>query len=203
MLLQRFETRRVLPLLAVCLGVLSACGGDSAAVDSGPATEVVDEDSALPQPEAVAPAALIVDGEGLRLIDAASGSTTPLPFGTAGDAVIASLTRLIGRGPDEEGQGADCGTAAYATWEDGISIWVERDRFVGWSLLDADSPLTTLTGIGIGSTLAELRDAMVVDVRETSIGIEFSTGGLAGVLDGVGPDARITHLWAGATCIAR
>lgn len=190
-------------MLTLGLLLLAGCGGDSDAAGAGPATEVAAVDSATPAPATLATAALAVDGEGLRLIDPATGSTTPLPFGTPGEVVIESLTRLIGREPDEKGQGADCGTASYATWEDGLSIWIERGGFVGWSLLDANSPLSTMAGVGIGSTLAELRDVMVVEVRETSIGTEFSAGGLAGLLDGDGDGARITHLWAGATCIAR
>lgn len=37
----------------------------------------------------------------------------------------------------------------------------------------------------------------------STLGTEFTAGGLAGLLDGTGARARITHLWAGASCAMR
>jgi hypothetical protein len=60
-----------------------------------------------------------------------------------------------------------------------------------------------MTGVGIGTTRAQVEDALAIQVSSTSLGTEFTAGGLAGLLDGPGAEARITNLWAGETCIAR
>jgi hypothetical protein len=60
-----------------------------------------------------------------------------------------------------------------------------------------------MSGIGPGSTRAELEAVYEVEVEPTSLGIEFSAGGIGGLLDGESPDARITAMWAGVTCLFR
>jgi hypothetical protein len=61
----------------------------------------------------------------------------------------------------------------------------------------------TERGLGIGSTRAALDAAYSVEAFESSLGDEFTAGDFAGLTDGKGPGGRITHLWAGATCIMR
>jgi hypothetical protein len=42
-----------------------------------------------------------------------------------------------------------------------------------------------------------------VRVFQSTLGTEFSAGGIAGLLESAGPQARIVALWAGMVCIAR
>lgn len=103
--------------------------------------------------------------------------------------------------PVEQGENADC-AAKYARWENGLTVWFANGRFAGWSL-DRGSRLTTVNGIGLGTTRAELHAAYNLEVVRSSLGEEFTIGGMAGLLESAAPDARVQHLWAGQTCIAR
>jgi hypothetical protein len=145
-------------------------------------------------------AVLALEGEGLRVFDASSGSARPVPFGTPADEVLRVLEIVQGAPPREQGESADCG-GSYATWERGPSVRFRGDRMVGWSV--GEPGATTAAGVGVGSTRRDLEAAYVVRLAHTSLGFEFSTGGLAGVLDGEGEDARIVALWAGEVCLAR
>jgi hypothetical protein len=68
---------------------------------------------------------------------------------------------------------------------------------------ESGDTLTTVSGIGLGSTRAELEAAYDAEVAPSSLGIEFHAGGLAGLLDSSRPDARVVSLWAGLACVAR
>lgn len=143
---------------------------------------------------------LAVDGEGLRLVDARSGSTRPLPFGLARQAVLAPLETL--RGPAGQGSSPECGSR-YANWADGLSLTFRRGRFVGWALDGrSEGAITTITGLGTGSTKASL-DAYDYKVMRTTLGSEFSAGDLHGLLSSGAADAKVTSLWAGEVCLAR
>src|SRR3546814_13009983 len=66
-----------------------------------------------------------------------------------------------------------------------------------------DDGLGTMAGITRGSTRSDLESAYAAEVGETTLGTEFTAGGLSGLLDGNGPTAYITTLWAGTTCAFR
>lgn len=144
---------------------------------------------------------LAVDGDGLRLFDASSGSARPLPFGLPRAEVVRIMTRVLEAEPRETGENEECGVR-YVNWDQGITLHFARDDFVGWSLRDG-SRFTTASGIGLGSTRAELDSSYDAEVFTSSIGEEFVAGGMAGILDSSSPDARVQHLWAGVSCIAR
>ncbi len=81
---------------------------------------------------------------------------------------------------------------------------LEDGRFAGWSLNGPLPALTTADGLGPGTTLAELRDAVTpLEVAETTLGTEWTSPSLSGLLDGPSEDSRVTSVWAGRTCIAR
>lgn len=111
------------------------------------------------------------------------------------------------RGPAGQGTNQDCGAGPvqYANWPDGLSLVFQKGSFVGWGLDGrAKGALATAIGIGPGSTRAELEAAYAnIEVNRTSLGTEFAGGGLFGVLDGAGPGARVTDMWAGVSCVAR
>ncbi len=43
----------------------------------------------------------------------------------------------------------------------------------------------------------------MVEIRPSSLGTEFQSGGIGGLLDSANADAKVSNLWSGATCIAR
>lgn len=161
--------------------------------------------SAAASPQATAPR-LALDPDGLRWFLQPSGSSRPLPFGTAQAEVLASLEKE--RGPASRGTNTDCGMGPVlvAGWPDGLSLLFQDGRFVGWGLDNrSNGGVSTADGIGIGSSRAELDDAIgpPLQVRISTLGTEFSAGGYQGLLESGRPDARITDMWAGVSCVAR
>ena len=151
---------------------------------------------------------LLLDAEGLRLVQASNGATSPLPFGTGRDVVVQAVSAALGP-PDAIEQGtAECsnGQAEVVVWNEEIAIDFDAGGgFLSWMALPG-SELTDMAGVGLGSTRGDLATAWVVDVDATSLGTEFATpegGGLGGLLEGEGPDALITDLWGGTICAFR
>jgi hypothetical protein len=146
--------------------------------------------------------ALALDGEGLRLVDPGSGRTRLLPFGLPEPQVLAILEPLRGA-PEERSRNDECGAGplAFASWPDGLQLVMSDGRFVGWSL---DEPgLETMSGLGLGSTRAELLGAYDAQIEQSTLGPEFSVGGLSGLLSSAGERPRVTTLWAGTICAFR
>lgn len=148
---------------------------------------------------------LAVDTEGLRWFLPSNGSARPLTFGASQTAVLRSLEDV--RGPTGTGTNENCGVGPveYASWPDGLSLVFENKRFAGWGLdRRATGALATANGVGPGTKRRELADSFgSVTFRKTSLGTEFAADGLFGVLDGAGPSARITDMWAGVSRVAR
>ncbi|HEX6925054.1 MAG TPA: hypothetical protein VF167_06470 [Longimicrobiaceae bacterium] len=144
---------------------------------------------------------LALDPEGLRLVDRETGRARSIAFGSPGDFVV-EVTSLALGAPLERGSSRDCGTEDVS-WEEGLSVTLRSNRFVGWFVRGDASSLTTMSGIGVGSTRAELESVYVAQVAPSSLGTEFTAGGMAGLLSSTSPDARITRLWAGEVCLGR
>lgn len=149
---------------------------------------------------------LAIDPDGLRWIMLPNGAARPLPFGTSKADTIAALERV--RGKAAQGTNADCGAGPvqYANWADGLTLAFQNGRFAGWSLDGrAAGGITTADGIGIGTTRAELDSAIgtPLDVRETSLGTEFTAGAYNGLFDGRVANSRVTDIWTGVNCVAR
>ena len=143
--------------------------------------------------------------DGLQLVEASSGKTYPIPFGTPEKDAVDRVQKARGDVVDE-GQNDECGAGmvGYANFNGNVSMLFQDGKFAGWSINEGgDTKVTTMAGVGLGSTRQALDKAYTVTVEESSIGTEFAAGDLSGLLSGKGPDARITDLWAGVTCIAR
>ena len=161
---------------------------------------------AEPRGATATPPRLALDPDGLRWFLPPNGAVRPLAFGTTQADVLASLERVRGDAADGTNQDCGAGPVQYANWEDGLSLVFQKGRFVGWGLDGrAKSGITTADGIGIGTTRAQLNDAIgpPLEVRQTSLGTEFSAGQYHGLFDGAGTKARITDMWAGVSCVAR
>ena len=68
---------------------------------------------------------------------------------------------------------------------------------------DASRELTPHRASASAATRAELESAYSPEVFESTLGTEFAAGEIFGILDGTGKSARVTHLWAGASCNMR
>jgi hypothetical protein len=195
-------------LLAACGAEQPAARDEAAAGPTAVAPVVPANPSAttpaVATPPAVADAKIALDGEGLRLVAVPSGSTRLLAFGDAEAGVLATLERL--RGTSKRGRNEECGAGPLdsAEWDDGLSVVFQDGKFVGWWVDEKGAGgIATISGIKPGATRAALEAAYSARIEETTIGTEFSAGSLFGLLDGKGPKARITDLWAGTSCIFR
>lgn len=204
--------RRFIPIAVAALA-LAGCAdqrppaGDTATAVSSPAAAPPSDTPPADVP--AADATLALEGEGLRVFLVPSGTARPIPFGRPRGEVVAAVTRILGRDPDVQ-EGLECGATAARWPEVGLTAWFSgppAERFVGWSVARAAAPaavrLTTASGVGHGSTRAALEDAYAASVARTTLGVEFSAGGLAGVLASDAPGATIESLWAGDVCLAR
>lgn len=146
-----------------------------------------------------------IDGEGLRLVDPATGRTTPLPFGTPEARALEALARSAQSFRTDEGSTRPCAAGVLArTWPGGFAAVFSDGAFVGWELDErSDGTVTTLSGVGIGSTREHLEWSYVAHVRREVDGIAFTAGALRGTFEGDGSAARIRSLWAGTTCEPR
>ncbi|HET6567500.1 MAG TPA: hypothetical protein VFG50_06010, partial [Rhodothermales bacterium] len=121
--------------------------------------------------------------------------------------IVEVLAALLGA-PSDRGRNAECGAGplAYARWGDGLMVSFSDGAFAGWMVDGREAGAehyTTMAGIGISSTRAEIDQVYVIDVEQTSLGTEFGAGDLYGLLSGPAPGDTVTNLWAGTTCIFR
>jgi hypothetical protein len=188
----------------VLLG-LAACGSEPARNESA-ANQAADSASneaanaALATPPPAPAAAIVLEGAGLRIASATPPRT--LAFGIPAAEAVEALTRALGRAPTERGANEECGGGSmeFAAWEGEVTLWLLDGRFAGW---DNKGKLKTLEGVGIGSSRAEVAALPGFEVEESTLGTEFRAGGLSGILGSKAADAKVTHLWGGATCVFR
>lgn len=110
---------------------------------------------------------------------------------------------VLGAPPADQAKNIDCG-ASLAKWRNGLTTWFARGRFVGWSLGSDDRGPSSASGLRVGIARGELeKGASTVEIRRSTLGTEFQSGGIGGLLDSADAEARVSNLWAGATCIAR
>ena len=152
-----------------------------------------------------APEAYALDAEGFRVVEASGASTHTLPFGTSREAVVDALSLRLGA-PSDQGTAEECGAGPldYDAWDDGLTVYSQGGAFRGWALSSrAPTPnrMTTLAGLGLGTTRAELDEGpTVVEMQDSTLGEEFVTAGISGLLSGPSADATVDALWAGVSC---
>lgn len=188
-----------------------------------PAIAMPGDASAAGDPSAAGhPPVIGLDGEGLRLVDPKTGATRALAFGID-EKQLKRVTEKL-KGPAETGRNEECGAGplAYLSWSDGLTLYSLDGLFAGWALSEtqpatvpakaappagrkgeASARLTTISGIGVGSTRAQLLDVYDAKIEQTTLGTEFNAAGLSGILDGTGPKAKVTDLWSGVNCVFR
>ena len=133
---------------------------------------------------------------------AGGSSSSSLAFGSDARTVRAAVDRALGSGGEFETP--DCGPQSSTVQYEGIFLLLQDGDFIGWR---TGSPgLTTADGIGVGSTLADLRAAFAeVSVTESTIGPEWTTGegGLSGTLEGTEETSLVNSVGGGTQCIFR
>ena len=126
---------------------------------------------------------------------------------TFADATADQVTAALGSGTTTPSP--DCGAGLRTFSSGGLSVLLEGSRFLGWTYQaptgGAAATARTGDGIGLGSTLAELRAARPrVTVSTATLGPEFvEPGGLSGLLTGTSGSGTVTLLRAGQTCSFR
>lgn len=141
-----------------------------------------------------------LDGEGLRMV-IPSGATRLLAFGmprkTVEDAIVRSLGKAGTQGTLEE-----CGAGPIEfSRVDGLTLNFQDGAFIGW-MLQPPSPLTTLDGIGIGTTRSQAEASRRISmIPDSTLGAEFDAGGIGGFFDGEG--GTVSLLYAGTQCFFR
>lgn len=188
----------VLVTAALLAAALSACGGGEQVSETVAAAPSTAPAAAPPKatPPKAAPATrstVVLDPEGLGL--ASGSSTRRLTFAEASaSSVEEALRRALG--PGRSSAQPDCGAGLSAAAYPGVQLLLRVERFLGWSTQATD--LRTADGLGVGTTLAELREARSdVAVRESTVGTRWTAGGMSGLLD---DRDRVTLIAAGQTC---
>ena len=196
--------------LALAALILAACQPPAEAPADAPAATVADAPATAPAAPAPASGPAYAPTEGLL---ASNGVTFPNPggrgtglevaFGRAEAEVIVTLTQFRGAAPTLSENG-ECGAGPlkFATWDDGLQLLFQNGAFVGWAA-GSQTPrgFRTNSGIGIGSTQAQLRAAHPgVEIAVSSLGPEFGADDVYGLFSGSTPTATVTNLWAGVSC---
>ena len=195
--------KHVLPLSALAL-LLAACGPETPPPADAPAPEA----AAPARPAPTQPGEALLEADGFMPANPGGhGTGRKLTFGEAETDVVAFITRLRGDQPPRRAANAECpaGPLTFADWGDGFQLAFSEGKFAGWTAAEgAPHGFATLSGVHIGSTLADLRAAHPdVAVREDSLGPEFAAGEIYGTLSGTGDDATVTTMWAGVNCVFR
>ena len=212
-------------LLAASLTGCQPRQDDTSERSAGPAASIVPRPAAttdsVPTPARLASAQLLaLTANALQLVSQPNGSTTEIPFGMPLEQLVEIVNKVLQVPVTSMGINSECGAGPLkmATWSNGLTLAFQQKKrkgattqpdwqFVGW-YLGAPSgkgpKLTSMAGIGIGSTRAELDMAYAITLTTTSLGSEFSTtSGLYGILAGPDKGAKITRLWSGTNCIFR
>ena len=212
MLTQNIGLKALFPLILFLFFGVTACGETSSNIGSEDSqrTEVwesmpIEEKPSVGMPkESLTDVVLALSGDGLLVIDEQSGKTQTIPFNTDLETAQVAISSALGE-PTEVTQNSECppGVMSFITWSNGLTINAMQERFVGWTVRrDPESAnLTTVDGVGLGKTLADLKANYSVEVIESTLGTEFYTSNnLFGLLSANEPNGVITNLWSGIAC---
>lgn len=198
---------RLLPALALA-ALVAACGQpaehSAPAAPAQPAAPAEPATPAVPAKPAVA-GAVSLDQEGLRLVSD-SGSTRLVKFGVPTADAVAALSSALGN-PADRSVNSECGAGPteFVSWSNDLDALFLDGKFAGWSAgSDSGGKVTTMDGIGVGSTRQQLTASFGdLKVEETTLGIEFSAGDISGILDKDGPAGKVAAIWGGTSCVFR
>lgn len=153
---------------------------------------------------------LALSANTLQIVNPENGSTREIAFGMPFDQTLTIVEKILNTEPTAS-INSECGAGPlrFATWDNGLTLLFKEKNgewlFAGWEANKPKNPqskLSTMAGIGIGSTRKEMESVYVIKVMKTSLGYEFSTKAedFFGIFDGPNKDAKITNLWSGLSC---
>jgi hypothetical protein len=153
-------------------------------------------------PASASAVSVALDPEGLRLFVNETGASRLIAFGAAQDEVAAQLSRALPEPQQAYPEDENCG-AMIQLPRSGLNVYFRDGEFAGWGIDDA-SRLTTVAGIGMGSTRKALEAVVVTKMfAESTLEHEFDAGGISGTFASGAKDTKINALWAGDACIMR
>ena len=193
-----------LPLAALLLA-LAACGASEGDQAAAPAKAVAEANAQVAAPAAVAPPPAATQAAAPPIVLAAGGFSAggkAVKLGATADVTVAALSRALGKLPTERGANEECsgGPMTYAQWDGNFYVWFSEDKFAGW---DDRGRFRTASGIGIGSRRPDIAGLPGLTIEDTSLGTEFTSGDLSGLLASEAADAKVTALWSGYACAIR
>lgn len=194
-------------ILAGAVLLLAACSGEVPApqepVPATSATETPRNEAAPIAARSSEAAQLLIDGEGLRQVDPSNGGTPLVAWGTPRATVDQMVGAALGVAVDKS-LSQECGAGPLEFSRFGpLTLNYMDGRLVGW-YLDGRSktPLATVSGIGIGSTRAQVMDVLKPQlIEDSTLGDEFYSDGEG--LGGFFEDGKVASLYAGTTCFFR
>lgn len=203
------RTRRFLAVLLLTASMLaSACGERAEPADDAPSAPPVAASGATPPSAAVVPdtdptpaaPTVVLEDDALRVVEADSGSTQRFGLGSDEQSVLRALTRAL-PGPRMVTDGSgDCWNNTVHFRDADLVLHFSEGTLAGWYLGERGT-LRTAAGYGIGSTRAELDAVADPTVGDEGLGLEFVAGSIVGGLESEAPDAKITDLRSGDTCV--
>ena len=146
---------------------------------------------------------LAIEGEGLRIFDA-QGAARAIPFGTAQAAAITAVAASVGGAAPQVTTNEECGAGPtqFAQFSNGLQLLFQGGTFQGWYV--DKGGLTTVDGVGVGTTRGDLNSARTVEMdTESTLGAEFTAGDVGGILSDATPNGTVESLYAGLTCFFR
>ena len=170
---------------AICIGLaaslaLAACGATTTTVTrSGP--------------EKIRP-----DAGGIAI----QNSDLRIDFGRAEAGAVEAVSRVLGAQPQSRSVNTECGAGPTTIVKyPQIDLLFLDGAFRGW--VTQSNGTVTGNGLSPGVPRRQLAEGAYGPFRETSLGVEFETGGIFGLLPDGGADTPIELLWAGTSCFFR
>jgi hypothetical protein len=207
--------RTILCIGALVVPLTAGCGDDDDTASTG-TTVTTDTATSIPGATtsstaaatttsvvAADPLLIVLNPDGLGFTTANSGSINRLDFGSDQQLTRDTVVKALGA-PVEEAPQPECppGPADQSRFDE-ITLTFQDGTFVGWSA-GRGSPLTTGDGIGVGSTLAELRDAFAdVEFVDSTLGVEVIAGDYDMILSDETDEGQVDSMLAGVNCVFR
>jgi hypothetical protein len=196
--------KSLLPLGLALAAVTAACS--HAAPAPQPAAAAQSGEVAVSEPAGLIVGNLRLSSDGLAAGMPGLHTNQSFRFGLTKAEIVAAVAQMRSWETPSERNG-DCGAGPmefvrFAT----LTLNIQNGFFVGWSLDGPRSaePIEEEYELGIGTPRAEI-DPLNGEsiVRTTTLGEEFDSDGIHGLLSSNAPDATVTALWAGTNCRSR
>lgn len=144
---------------------------------------------------------LSLNGKGFAL-NTPGKPARQIAFGTKRADVMKALSF---RSEPGESTNSECGAGPidFASWPDGLNLLFQDGKFGGWSLDERADSFKADKGVMIGTSRDALNKAASPKVEKSTLGTEFSYGGISGILSNGSAKGKVTSLWAGLSCVFR